>query len=453
MRPAQRTDRPRDRALAVLRSVERGGFADPLLDETRRDFNSRDSAFILELVYGVLRNRALLDWTLDRFSDKPVAGTDAATRNILRLALYQMLFLDRVPVSAAVNTATELAKIHGKKSGYVNGLLRSVERNRNSLPLPPEDNPVSHLSVRHSHPAWLVRRWLDRFGIRRTADALSGNNGPAPLVIRTNRQRGSRDALLALLEAQGASARATAFSPAGIEVLSSPGIASLEAYRDGWFMVQDEAAQLVSLLVAPRAGETVLDACAAPGGKAAHLAELMDDRGAVVALENDAKRIGRISENVSRLDLTIVQPVLGDAEAFRGGLYDRILVDAPCSGLGVLRRHPDGRWNKTEEGIAARAALQKKILKNCAKLLKPGGILVYSTCTTEPEENEDVVRAFVASSGGGFTIDDPRPSLPRAAGRFISADNFLRTFPDAPFLDGFFTVRLVRASSGLVAGR
>ena len=448
MSPASRTDRPRGRALSILRSVERGGFADPLLDASRREFDARDSAFIVELVYGVLRNRSLLDWTLDRFSDKPVAKTDAATRNILRLALYQMLFLDRVPASAAVNTAADLAKTQGKKPGYVNGLLRKVERNRAALPLPPEDNPLSRLSVIHSHPAWLVRRWMERFGMQRTDEALGRNNLPAPLIIRTNTRRGSRDELLSLLEAQGASARPTACSPAGIELLSSPGgITALGAYRDGWFLVQDEAAQLVGLLLAPAPGDSVLDACAAPGGKATHIAELMDDRGEVIALESDAQRIDRIHENRGRLGLTIVKPVLGDALDFRKGTYDRILIDAPCSGLGVLRRHPDGRWNKTEEGIRERAALQKKIMMNCAKLLKPGGVLVYATCTTEPEENDDVVNSFIAASGGGFRIDDSRPFLPGTAVRFVGADGFFRTFPDAPFMDGFFAARMIRATA------
>jgi 16S rRNA (cytosine967-C5)-methyltransferase len=442
--PASRTDKTRERALLILQSTERGGFADPLLDEARREFPARDCALILELVYGVLRNRSLLDWTLDRFSEKPVAKTDAGTRNILRLALYQMLFLDRVPVSAAVNTAADLAKTYGKKPGYVNGLLRKIERNRAALPLPAEDNPLSRLSTIHSHPAWLVRRWLERFGMQRTEEALGRNNRPAPLVIRINTLKGSRDVLLSLLDAQGASGRATACSPAGIEILSSPGIATLPAYRDGRFLVQDEAAQLVSLLLSPAPGDTVLDACAAPGGKATHLAELMRDEGRVVALESDKKRVARINENSGRLGLSIVRPVTGDATTYREGTYDGILVDAPCSGLGVLRRHPDGRWTKTEESLKERAELQKKILKNCAKLLKPGGVLVYATCTTEPEENEDVVNAFIASSGGGFHIDDPRPYLPDAAAGLVGPDSFFRTFPDAPSMDGFFAARIVK---------
>ncbi len=443
MSPAQRTDKVRERAVSILRRAERGGPVDPLLDEARRELGARDSAFLLELVYGVLRNRALLDWTLDRFSERPVAGTDSWTRNILRLAAYQQIHLNRVPPSAAVNTATELAKARGGKSGYVNGLLRAVERNKAGLPLPPADNPLSRLSVLHSHPAWLVRRWLERLGMQEAEEALRDNNRRAPLVIRTNPLRGSRDGLLSLLSSQGAVVRGTAFSPVGIEVLSSPGISALPAYRDGRFMVQDEAAQLVTMLLAPQRGETVLDACAAPGGKATHIAELMDDQGCVVALESDGKRIGRIRENSARLGISIVRPVPGDAASFAKGVFDRVLIDAPCSGLGVLRRHPDGRWTKTEESIVDRARLQKRIVENCAKLVKPRGVLVYATCTTEPEENEDIVQAFLAGNDA-FALDDPRPFLPAAASRFAGPDGFFRTFPGAPALDGFFGARLVR---------
>ena len=447
MNPASRTDKPRERALTILHGIERGGFVDPLLDEARRGFGVRDSAFILELVYGVLRNRSLLDWTLDRFSEKPVARTDAWTRNLLRIAAYQLIHLDRVPASAAVNTATELAKIHGKKSGYVNGLLRTLDRNKIALPLPPVDKPLSRLSVLFSHPAWLVRRWIERYGVQAAEDALRNNNRPAPLIVRANILKNTRVELLALLEEQRAEVRKTSCSTSGVEVLASPGLTMLPAFREGRFIVQDEAAQLVSMMLSPQKGETVLDACAAPGGKATHLAELMGDQGTVVALESDKGRMPRIGENSSRLGIRIIRPVLGDAAAYNDGAYDRVLIDAPCSGLGVLRRHPDGRWNKTEEGISERASLQKKILKNCAKLVKPGGVLVYATCTTEPEENEEVVRWFL-DRHDGFALDDPRPHLPAAAARLVGSDLFFRTFPAEPSMDGFFGARIRKKTAG-----
>jgi 16S rRNA (cytosine967-C5)-methyltransferase len=263
-------------------------------------------------------------------------------------------------------------------------------------------------------------------------------------MIRTNKLKTTREDLKASLESEGASVRATNYAPAGLEIVSSPGIQTFSSYRKGAFIVQDEAAQLVSLMLGPRRGETVLDACAAPGGKATHLAEMMDNYGTLVALERDDRRIERIRENSKRLGMRIIQPVLGDATAFQEGAYDKILIDAPCSGLGVLRRHPDGRWTKSETILREKQALQKKILDTCATLLKPGGALVYATCTTEPEENEDVVAAFLDRMDGAFMIDDPRPHLPEQAHRLVDRTGFFHTCPEALDMDGFFGVRLAR---------
>ena len=437
-------DRPREAALEILRKVEDGIFADSLLEEARKSFDERDSAFLLELVYGVLRNRLRLDWALDGFSAQPVGKTDASTRNILRLGAYQLLFLDRVPPSAAVNTSVELAKAYGRKQGYVNGLLRNLDRKRETIIYPGAENPVRRLSVLYSHPEWLVRRWTLRFGTETAETLLRENNAPAPLVFRTNTLRTTREELKSDLERAGARIIETVYSSAGIKIVSSPAIRTLPGYGEGRFMVQDEAAQLISLMLAPEPGERVLDACAAPGGKATHLAELMRDKGEIIALELSPARIARINENSRRLGISIIVPEQGDAATYAGEGFDRVLIDAPCSGLGVLRRHPDGRWNKGEESVRERAAMQQRILDNCSRLLRPGGALVYATCTTEPEENEEVVDAFLAGAGGGFFIDDPRPYLPERASALVDGRGFLRTYPKASETDGFFGVRMVR---------
>lgn len=444
-----RTDKPRERALQVLRFCEQGVFADELMAESRSAFDQRDNAFILELVYGVLRNQAFLDWILDRFSKQPVRETDAWTRNILRLGAYQLLFLDKVPPSAAVNTSTDLSKRFGKKPGYINGLLRHLERNKQAVPSPDDDDPVKRLAVRHSHPEWLVRRWLARFGLEKTEEALRRNNRPAPLTVRTNTLKTSREGLTASLESEGAEVREAKYSLTGLEIVASPGLRTLAAYREGLFMVQDEAAQLVGAMLAPQPGELVLDACAAPGGKATHIAELMKNEGMVVALEPDEIRIKRITENSERLGITIIRPVPGDATRYAEGGFDKVLIDAPCSGLGLLRRHPDGRWNKSVHSIGERAAVQRRIIGNCSKLLKPGGALVYATCTTEPEENEELVNDFLAGPGSSFSMDDPVPFLPLAAKALVDAKGFFRTFPEAPEMDGFFGARMVKNRQGL----
>ncbi len=435
-------DKPRERALQILQRVESGAFADALIDDSRKSFVDRDRSFILELVYGVLRNQTLLDWRLNQFSAQSVDRTDAWTRNILRLGAYQLLFLDRVPASAAVNTAAELAKEYGKKQGYVNGLLRNLDRKREDFRDPAPDDVVKRLSVLQSHPAWLVKRWVARYGAESASMLLERNNRPAPLVIRTNTLRTTREQLLASLEADGARAVATNFSPQGVEIIDSVGLSELTAFQRGWFMVQDQAAQLISLMLAPEPGDAVLDACAAPGGKATHMAEIMADQGVITALDSDPRRMGRIEDNYRRLGITCIRPVHGDAATYCQGTYDRILIDAPCSGLGVLRRHPDGRWNKDEGTIRERRTLQKRILDNCSALLKPGGVLVYATCTTEPEENEEVLSAFLSDSGAGFVLDDPRSCLPEQAARLADERGFLHTYPLAPEMDGFFGARL-----------
>jgi len=438
-------DIPRETALTILCRTEEGIFVDAQLALARQRLDARDSAFLLELVYGTLRNRALLDWTLNRFSAKPVDTTDARTRNILRLAAYQMLFLDRVPVSAAVNTAVELAKAHGNKHGYVNGLLRGLDRKRSTIGQPDHADPVVRLAIQYSHPLWLVRRWALRYGAEATETLLQANNQPAPLTIRANTLKTTRQALRSALEAEGVTVAETDHAPAGLNILATPQwLRTLKAYREGWFVVQDQAAQLISLLLSPQPGDLVLDACAAPGGKTTHLAELMQDQGGVVALELDASRMVKIRENSKRLGMTSIATVQGDATSYHEGSYDRVLIDAPCSGLGVLRRHPDGRWNKAEQTVDEHAALQRRILQNCASLLKPGGTLVYATCTTEPAENEDVIDWFLAGPGSSFRIDDPRPLLPQAAAALVDSRGFFRTVPNAPIMDGFFGVRLVK---------
>jgi len=240
-------DIPRETALTILCRAEEGLFADTALALARQKLDARDSAFLLELVYGTLRNRSLLDWTLNRFSAKPVDTTDAWTRNILRLAAYQMLFLDRVPVSAAVNTAVELAKAHGNKHGYVNGLLRGLDRKRNTIGQPDHDDPVMRLAIQYSHPLWLVKRWALRYGTEITESLLRANNLPAPLTIRTNTLKTTRQALRTALEAEGVTLAETEHAPAGLNILATPQwLRTLQAYRDGWFVVQDQAAQLIS---------------------------------------------------------------------------------------------------------------------------------------------------------------------------------------------------------------
>ncbi len=369
-------------------------------------------------------------------------------KNLLRLGAYQILFLDRVPPSAAVNESVRLAKTLGEKTiaGFVNAVLRAMSR-AETIQLPdPTQDPILHLSVKYSHPEWLVTRWLARLGPERTAALCAANNEIPPVTVRVNVLRTTRDALAAELSRAGIDVTPCGVSTAGLMLRGVAHLTELPAYERGDFYVQDEAAQLIGFIVAPKPGERILDACAAPGGKSTHLAELMGDRGEITAADAGAKRLERIVENARRLGLTSIRPVVadltGDSSALGLTPYDRILVDAPCSGFGVLRRNPEAKWYKTEAVIGKMAALQLKILAKAGTLLKPGGVLVYSTCTTEPEENEAVVGAFRARHPG-FRLESLRSVWPESPG-FVTPEGYLNTILNPYRMDHFFAAQLIK---------
>ena len=413
-----------------------------------------DRAFITELVYGVLRQRGFLDWIIEKFTKKPIKKSSPLIRNILRLGAYQLLFLDKVPISAAVNESVRLAKEKEKRSsGFVNAVLRNIDRERNNIPYPePEEHPVEFISVRYSHPAWLVKRWIERFGIDKAIALCKANNEPPPFTIRTNTLKIKRDELKKQLKEYVDSIEDCSVSSNGLMLKGPANIADYPAYKEGLFYVQDEAAQLISLILDPRPDEKILDACSAPGGKATHIAELMENKGTVIALDVSKKGIGLLKENCKRLSIDIVKSYLMDAAAMsadrQGDLgeigrdgFDKILIDAPCSGLGIIRRHPEGKWQKKEELIFESQKIQKRIIENLSKYLKNGGVLVYSTCSTEKEENEDVVEDFL-NNHPEFKVDDIKQYFSETGRVLVDEKRFLHTSPINYRMDGFFAVRL-----------
>jgi len=434
-------------AFAVLRRVEEGGaYASRALDAALASAGAlepREAGLATELVYGTLRRALALDAALEPHLSRPLAQVDAPARVALRMGAYELLYLGTAP-HAAVSQAVDLARAadHGRASGFVNAVLRALSRAAPIAPPPLEADPAGHVAAVEALPRWLAEEWVAFLGASEALALAAAMNRPAPLCLRSPR----RDALLERLRAAGIGATPAVRAPSALLVAGASVGAVARAAGGLPFQVQDEAAQLVSLLAAGHlAGRRarVLDACAAPGGKATHIAELMENKGEIVALELDEKRIARIRENCDRLGITIVRSVTGDASLYRDDVFDRVLIDAPCSGLGVLRRHPDGRWTKTGDSIRERAKLQAKILANCAALVKPGGVLVYATCTTEPEENEEIVNNFLAKHPA-FALDDPLPLLPPSTSKLVSADRFFRTFPDEPSMDGFFAARIIR---------
>jgi len=407
-----------------------------------------ERAFARALADGVLRRRAALDWALNRFARPSVEKLDPDVRAALRLGAYQILFASgRVPAYAAVNESVALVKKgHGGRASFVNAVLRSLERGRERLPWPAGETPEA-LSVRFSHPPWLIERWLARLGPAETVALLEKNNTPPALTLRVNTLKTTREKLLARLAAEGASAEPSALSPEGLRLKENAALETLGSFQDGEFFVQDEASQLVTHVLDPKPGEKILDLCAAPGGKTTHIAQRLENRGAVAALDNAAPKLKFIEENIRRLGATCVKMEILDAReapARYTAWADRVLLDAPCSNLGVLRRRPDARWNKDYAKILKTLpALQRALLNAAAACVKPGGAVVYSTCTTEPEENEQVLRAFLAENAA-FVQESVAPWVPEQLKREVSAEGALRLWPHRHDTDGFFIARLKR---------
>jgi 16S rRNA (cytosine967-C5)-methyltransferase len=403
----------------------RHAFADAILHErlTEADFSHADRAFATELVYGVIRRRLTLDWVIERFANRPLEKLDAALRLILHVALYQLLFMNSVPDYAAVNEAVEAAKrrLHAGAATFANGLLRAVLRARSTLPYPPRsDDLVEHLAVVHSHPRWLVQRWINHLGPERTEAVCAVDNQPPPIVLRANRLKLSRDELIDRLRAEGVDAQALEQDDAAVRIAPPPrALDALEAYARGEFYVQDLTPMRVTRLLDPKPGERVLDLCAAPGGKTSHCAEIMDDSGRVVACDLNEKRLRLLEENMARLAITCVEIARCDArhlpDLIPPGSFDRVLLDVPCSNTGVLRRRVEARWRLKENDIASLADRQAELLEAAAPMPKPGGVLVYSTCSIEPEENDQLIRRFL-SRHGDFTLDAETLVLPSAGG-------------------------------------
>lgn len=424
-------------------------YADILLNHSLKDteFSNRDRALLKELIYGTLRWRGKIDARLNLYIRSTLEDTDPFIKNLLRLTFYQILFLDKIPNYAAVNEAVQLAKAHSgdKVAGFVNAVLRNLLREQGrTAEFQPTSNWQAALATEHSHPQWLIEKWLDYFGRNETESLIKANNEIAPLALRVNSWKSNREAILALLAKSGITAFATQWSPAGIWVKSHSPVDQLPGFQEGLFQVQGEASQLVSYLLAPQKGERILDACAAPGGKTTHIAELMADTGDLVALDKSQMGIGKIRESAMRLGLGSLCAAKADVShqlpAELRSPYDRILVDAPCSGFGTLRSHPEIKWHRNESDIKRLSQLQKNIIHRVARYLKPGGVLVYSTCTLTREENEDIVENFLRDHEE-FILDDAAGYLPGKANSLVRGCYYM-TLPHRHKTDGFFAARM-----------
>lgn len=435
-------------ALVILREIERRGtFTDIAIDRGLKstDLSGSDRALVTELVYGIVRRKRTLDTLIDQLGKKASHQQPPDLRLILYIGLYQLRYLSQIPPSAAVNTAVNLAKENSlqRLSGVVNGILRQYIRlaQENNDPLILPDDPISRLGVLYSFPDFMIKLWLEQWGLETTEELCNWFNQPPVLDIRINPLKTTLEEVKTTLS-QGNLTLMPLEIPQGLRLQGKTGaIQDLPGFKEGWWTVQDSSAQLVSHLLDPQPSEVIIDACAAPGGKTTHIAELMGDQGTIWACDRYASRLKKLSANKERLQLNSIKIVTGDSrqlDQFQG-IADRVLVDAPCSGLGTLHRHPDIRWRQTPEKIEELAILQKELLETTANWVKPQGILVYATCTLTYQENEGVIEHFLASHPH-WKIDVPSPDSPAA--KWMTASGAIKILPHQQDMDGFFMVKL-----------
>lgn len=450
-----RRKHPRAISLDLLNRVEETDrHPDDLLSDSfkrYRHLTPLDRAFLTELTYGVLRWRGGLDWIIQHFSNVPFEKIESEILNTLRLGLYQIFFLTKTPASAAVNESVELAKkARGKGGGgFVNAILRSALREKETIPYPDKrQDPALHIAITQSHPLWLVQRWIEEWGVEETLRICAANNQIPALTLRTNTLKIRREDLIEKLKEKGLRPTPTPFSDDGILLKDGPPTSELPFLKEGLFVIQDEASQLITLILDPKPEEKILDACAAPGGKTTHIAQKMENLGEIYAFDLRQEKLKQIEEGCKKLGIRIVRTEIGDAVRTRpepGGVeFDRVLADVPCSGFGTLRRNPDLKWRKGKEDIERLSELQFSILKNLSGYVRKGGLLAYSTCTIFRQENEDVVERFL-SEHRAFKLESLVEVLPEKCHFFIKRSYF-KTFPPAGELDGFFAARLRKTS-------
>ena len=444
--PLAKQTSARETALVVLvRLDQEDVYADRALmkelAESRLD--RRDRALVTELVNGVLRWRRRLDWHLDHLlRRRSMEDVTPWIGNILRLGLYQLRYLERIPPSAATDESVKLARRYGHRGtvSLVNAVLRSALRaNLEEPPVPSrEEDPARSIGIQYSHPDWMVSRWLGRYGPEETVRLCAANNRVPDVTVRVHRLRADPETVRQALAEEGIESRPGRMANGFLRLRSAGALTSTRAFRSGWLQVQDESAALSVMLLDPQPGEQIIDLCAAPGGKTSHLADRMNDRGLLLAVDRHPGRLGQLADTCRRLGLRSVRPVVADGRTISTGTVDRVLLDAPCSGLGVLSRRADLRWTKREDDIQRLAGLQMELLRHAVDLIRTGGSVVYSTCTIEDEENENIVRRLL-SKRKDVILDTPPAFMRREV---LTPDGMIRTFPHRHGVDGIFAARL-----------
>lgn len=436
----------RGMAVKILNRVERtDAYLDKLLDNEMRnsDLSGPDKALLFEIVHGVIRWMGRLDWVLNGFYKGQFSKAIPNLKNGLRVALYQILFLDRVPDHAAVNEAVEFVKrLQGQKpADLTNAILRNILRTKNALRYPdPNEDLIGYLAAFYSHPSWMIKRYVARFGRENTEKLLAVNNEKPYLTLRINGLKTNRDEFMQLLESVNLRYTHGKFLPEFFQLQNLTNITAWEYFTKGYFNIQDESAGLACKLLDPQPGEKVIDLFAAPGGKTAFLAHLMNDEGEITTLDRYESRLKILEKNMERLGIKSYKTFAINALEFEGGPYDRVLADVPCSGTGTLSKKPDIKWKKDLLDIRKMAKNQYELIEKAASLVKPGGVLVYSTCSIEPEENFEVVNKFLINNPG-FQL---QPAGDFFREDLIDENGCVQTLPQLHHMDGAFAARIVR---------
>ncbi|MGA1875187.1 MAG: 16S rRNA (cytosine(967)-C(5))-methyltransferase RsmB [bacterium] len=437
-------------AVEILSRIdEEKAYSDILLAEALKDtpLSQQDKRLVTMLVYGVLRQRNQVDWFIENVAVQPITDLSSSMKAILRSGVYQLLFLNRIPASAVINEAVNLARGYGHpgSAGFVNAVLRQLQRRLPAIHFPEKElDPIGHISLSFAHPEWMVRRWLERYGIDECIALCKANNQQPQLTIRLNTLKVPAEEAPAYLAADLEELTPSGILPEGFSLAGPRPLMLTSSYRKGYFEIQGLSSMLAARTLDPQPGELILDACAGRGGKTTYLAQLMKNQGLLIALDRLPQKLQSLRRRSHRLGILIAQAVCGDitSEPFKLQ-FDRILVDAPCSSLGILRRHPEIKWIRKESDLAELHPRQVSILESSSHFVKTNGILVYSTCSFEPEETSHVLEEFLQRNAD-FRREDIQKFIPASLHSAVEEDGFLRIYPHRHDMDGFFIAVLRR---------
>jgi 16S rRNA (cytosine967-C5)-methyltransferase len=443
----------REIALKVLTDIrEKGAYSNYSINKYLKEkISLKDENLVREIVYGVIENLTYIDYIISKLSAKKMEKIHPKILDILRMGVYQIAFTDKIPDRAAVNESVNLAKkyVHSGAAGFVNGILRNFSRKKDEVMKIDCGDRLEFLSIKYSHPKWMIERWIKAYGEDFAEKLLEANNSKPKLNLRVNNLKTDKDTLKRVLTNYGYEVYDTKYARDGIVVENPVRITDIDEFKQGHFTIQDESSMLVAQIANPKEDSIILDLCSAPGGKATHLAQIMNNKGRIICCDIYKHKLELIKENANRLGINIIETKLQDAQVLDEnmvGIFDICIVDVPCSGLGIIRRRPEIKWNRKEEDIDDLVEIQKNILNNASKYVKPGGLIIYSTCTIEDSENLSRVNEFL-SKNKEFKLSSFDQLIYYDENMKTSKQGYVQMFPNIHGTDGFFIARIKKKNS------